>query len=122
MFENSINTILFCAITTMITRWIASETRGGGSGGPNFMFCPRAQCELVRPLYSGLLNSFAKVYRSIRPKKKSQVYGHPTDPNFWPLIFGPDPKVFINIFLFLIKSCIMLFVVCQTRLGSLGVF
>ena len=35
-------------------------------------------------------------------------------------IFGPDPKVFIQIFLFLIKSCIILFV-CQTRLGSLGV-
>ena len=53
----------------------------------------------------------------MRPKKKSQVYYHPTNPNFW-----PDPKVFINIFLFLIKSCIMLFVVCQTKLGSLGMF
>ena len=36
------------------------------------------------------------------------------------LIFDPDPKVFIKIFSFFIKSCIMLFV-CQTRLGSLGV-
>jgi len=45
MFENSINTILSCAIITMITGSI-----GSGSGGPNFMFCPRAQYELVTPL------------------------------------------------------------------------
>ena len=52
----------------------------------------------------------------IRPKKKYVVFPvtRPTP------IFGPDPKVFIQIFLFLIKSCIILFV-CQTRLGSLGV-
>ena len=55
----------------------------------------------------------------VGPKKKYVVFPvtvvFPTDP-----IFGPDPKVFIQIFLFLIKSCIILFV-CQTRLGSLGV-
>ena len=46
MFQNLTKTILSCAITTIITGRIASETRGG----PNFMFCPRAQCELVTPL------------------------------------------------------------------------
>ena len=57
---------------------------------------------------------------TLEPQAKTKlcyVYGNPTDPNFL-----PDPKVFFKIFLFLIKSCIMLFVVCQTRLGSLGVF
>ena len=52
----------------------------------------------------------------IRPKQN--YVGFPvTRPT---LIFDPDPKVFIKIFLFVIRSCIMLFV-CQTRLGSLGV-
>ena len=48
-------------------------------------------------------------------KKKICVSGDTGVSDFW-----PDPKVFIQIFLFLIKSCIILFV-CQTRLGSLGV-
>ena len=56
-------------------------------------------------------------------QKKYVVFPiNPTmDPNIFYPNFWPDPKVFIQIFLFLIKSCIIFLFVCQTRLGSLGV-
>ena len=62
---------------------------------------------------------YSEFQQSIKFRQKKNPMFTVTRPT---LIFGPDPKVFINIFLFLIKSYIVLKVVCQTRLGSLGVF
>ena len=66
-----------------------SQTFGIGAWPPNHL----VSC--------GPLTNF---FIYLRPKKKNPMFTvtRPT------LIFGPDPKVFINIFLFLIQSCIML--------------
>ena len=65
----------------------------------------------------GWIETVSFLINFFKAKKKYVVFPVTPifNPNFW-----PDPKVFIQIFLFLIKSCIILFV-CQTRLGSLGV-